>query len=169
MKRLATKIAFAVLLLQGGSIAAEPTRDVSAPIGPLGPAGAPASAFPVPKRPVANIVSEEWSTEEARDRDGEAAQVLSFLGVGAGMTVADIGAGRGYYTVRAARRVAPTGRVIAVDVIPEYLNKLKQRIEREHLNNVDLDFGEAHDPRLPPRSVDLILMVHVYHEVQQPY
>lgn len=169
MIRLTTKIAVALLLLHGGSIAAEPPGDVSASIGPLGPAGAPASAFPAPKRPVANIVSAEWSTEEARDRDGEAAQVLSFLGVRPGMTVADIGAGEGYYTVRAARRVAPTGRVIAEDVIPEYLNKLKQRIEREHLNNVDLDLGEAHDPRLPSQSVDLVLMVHMYHEVQQPY
>jgi SAM-dependent methyltransferase len=169
MTRLTAKLAFALLLLQGGSIAAEPMRDVSAPIGSLGPAGAPASAFPAPKRPVANIVSEQWSTEETRDRDGEAAQVLSFLDVREGMTVADIGAGGGYYTVRVARRVAPTGRVIAEDVISEYLNKLKQRIEREHLNNVDLVLGEAHDPRLPLHSVDLVLMVHMYHEVQQPY
>jgi FkbM family methyltransferase len=169
MKRLATKMAFALLLLQGGSIAAQPTSAVTVRIGPLGPAGAPASAFPAPKRAVANIVSEKWSTEEARDRDGEAAQVLGFLGVGPGMAIADIGAGGGYYTVRAARRVAPTGRVIAEDVVPEYLNKLKERIEREHLTNVDLALGEAHDPRLPPRSVDLVLMVHMYHEVQQPY
>jgi len=139
------------------------------PIGPLGPEGAPAKVFPKPARPVANIVSESWATEEARDRDGEAAQVMSFLGVRPGMNVADIGAGGGYYTVRVARQVAPNGRVIAEDIVPEYLETLRQRIEREHLANISLDLGEPHDPRLPPRSVDLVLMVHMYHEVEQPY
>jgi ubiquinone/menaquinone biosynthesis C-methylase UbiE len=68
-----------------------------------------------------------------------------------------------------ARQVAPTGRVIAEDVVPEYLEKLRERVKREHLNNVSLDLGEPHDPRLPSRSVDLVLMVHMYHEVEQPY
>jgi ubiquinone/menaquinone biosynthesis C-methylase UbiE len=135
----------------------------------LGPAGTPASAFPKPARPVAPIVSNEWSTEQSRDNDGEAAQVMDFLGVGPGMTVADIGAGRGYYTVRLARRIGPTGRVIAEDVVPSYLEALRQRVEREGLGNVAFDLGEPHDPRLPPRSVDLVLIVHTYHEVQQPY
>jgi SAM-dependent methyltransferase len=138
-------------------------------IGPLGPPGRPAAAFPKPARPVAGIVAEEWATEETRDRDGEAEQVLGFLDVGPGMTVADIGAGGGYYTVRLARRVGPVGHVIAEDVVPESLEKLRQRIEREGLGNVELDLGEPHDPRLRPRSVDLVLMVHMYHEVEQPY
>jgi ubiquinone/menaquinone biosynthesis C-methylase UbiE len=85
------------------------------------------------------------------------------------MTVADIGAGGGYYTVRLARRIGPTGRVIAEDVVPSYLEALRRRVERERLGNVIFDLGEPHDPRLPPRSVDLVLIVHAYHEVQQPY
>lgn len=140
-----------------------------APIGPLGPAGVPASAFPAPARAVAPIVSDHWSSEDARDRAGEAEQVLRILAVKPGMTVADIGAGDGYYTVRLARRLGPTGRVIAEDVMANYLETLQRRIAREKLANVTVDLGEPHDPRLPPQSVDLALMVHMYHEVAQPY
>jgi SAM-dependent methyltransferase len=153
--------------LFSGSSCAEDTEPSA--IEPLGPPGVPANLFPKPERPVAGIVSEEWATEEARDRDGEAEQIMSFLGIRAGMSVADLGAGAGYYTVRLARRVGPTGRVLAEDVVPAFLWKLKQRLEREHLQNVTLALGEPHDPRLPPRSVDLVLMVHMYHEVAQPY
>ena len=159
----------AILLL--GPLAASFAQEdgQSFQIGPLGPPGVPANLFPVPHRPVAGIVSEEWSSEEARDRDGEAEQVLNFLGVGPGMTVADLGAGAGYYTIRLARRVGSTGRVLAEDVMPAYLGKLQQRVNQEHLGNVTLVLGEPHDPRLPFRSVDLVLMVHMYHEVAQPY
>ncbi len=141
----------------------------STPIAPLGPPGAPASVFPKPVRPVADIVADQWSTEEARDRAGEAAEVMRTLGVHPGMSVADVGAGRGYYTVRVAKKVGAGGRVIAEDVVPDYLEGLRQRLQREHLDNVSLDLGEPHDPRLPPRSVDLVLLVHMYHEVEQPY
>ncbi len=145
-------------------------RDTSKPeIAPLGPPGAPANVFPKPLRPVAGIVSEVWSSEEARDRDGEAEQIMNFLKVEPGMTVADLGAGSGYYTVRLARRVGPTGQVLAEDVVPAYLQRLQQRIERERLDNIKLGLGEPHDPRLPPRSTDLVLMVHMYHEIGQPY
>ncbi len=94
---------------------------------------------------------------------------MELLKIKPGMTVADLGAGSGYYTVRLARRVGDTGQVLAEDVMPVYLRKLQQRIERERLNNIKLGLGEPHDPRLPPRSTDLVLMVHMYHEVAQPY
>ena len=160
---------FAVLLL--GSSSASPGQGTEQPsqIRPLGPPGVPAQFFPLPHRPVAGIVAEEWATEETRDRDGEAEQIMNFLGVGPGMTVADLGAGAGYYTVRLAKRVGPVGRVLAEDVVPAYLAKLQERVSREHLDNVTLVLGEPHDPRLPFRSVDLVLMVHMYHEVAQPY
>src|SRR5690349_20239397 len=102
MKRLIIGFLF-LSLARSLSAAAEVPSPPS--IGPLGPAGVPASAFPKPARPVAPIVSDTFSTEEARDRDGEAAQVMRFLGIGPGMTVADIGAGGGYYTVRIARQI----------------------------------------------------------------
>jgi SAM-dependent methyltransferase len=167
MRTLVASLGFLLLASLPRAIAAETAS--SPPIAPLGPAGAPASAFPKPARPVASIVAEQWSTEEARDRDGEAAEVMKFLGIHPGMSVADVGAGGGYYTVRVAKRVGAGGHVIAEDVVPEYLAALQQRLVREHLDNVSLDLGEPHDPRLPPHSVDLVLMVHMYHEVEQPY
>jgi SAM-dependent methyltransferase len=136
----------------------------------LAPPGVPASAFPAPSRPVARIVTDTWHDEQSRDKVGEAERVMNLLSVKPGLTVADIGAGSGYYTVRLARRVAPTGHVYAEDVVPDYLERLAQRVRSEGLTGtVTLVRGDAHDPRLPPGSLDLALLVHMYHEVQQPY
>jgi len=169
VKTLVAGIALLLIASLPTAFAAETASPLPPPIGPLGPAGAPASVFPKPARPVAAIVADQWSTEEARDRDGEAAEVMKFLGIHSGMSVADLGAGGGYYTVRVAKKVGASGRVIAEDVVADYLEALRQRLTREHLDNVSLDLGEPHDPRLPPRSADLVLMVHMYHEVEQPY
>jgi SAM-dependent methyltransferase len=136
----------------------------------LVPPGVPASAFPVPGRPVAGIVTDIWHDEASRDGAGEAERVMSLLGVRAGLAVADIGAGSGYYTVRLARRVGPTGHVFAEDVVPEYLERLARRLANEGLaGSVTVFRGDPHDPRLPPGSVDIAFLVHMYHEVQQPY
>ena len=170
MSRVASVIiALALLLIASPPSATAAETASPTPIVPLGPPGTPANAFPKPVRPVADIVADQWSTEEARDRAGEAAEVMKTLGIRPGMSVADIGAGGGYYTVRVAKKVGAGGRVIAEDVVRDYLEGLRQRLQREHLNNVSLDLGEPHDPRLPPGSVDLALMVHMYHEVKQPY
>lgn len=136
---------------------------------PLAPAGAPASAFPAPARPVANIVTDTWSDERSRDNAGEADTVMRLLGVRPGMMVADIGAGSGYYTVRLARRVGPSGRVIAEDIVPRYLRGLEKRVREMGLGNVSIALGEPADPRLPRASADLALLVHMYHEIEQPY
>src|SRR5712691_8014297 len=94
----------------------------------LAPPGAPASAFPAPGRPVAGIVTDIWRDEKSRDQAGEAERVMNLLGVAAGLAVADIGAGSGYYTVRLARRVGPTGHVFAEDIVPDYLEHLARRV-----------------------------------------
>ena len=136
----------------------------------LAPPGAPASTFPAPGRPVAGIVTDTWKDEQSRDRAGEAERVMDLLGVTAGLAVADIGAGSGYYTIRVARRVGPNGRVFAEDVVPAYLERLAGRIASEGVaGSVVIVRGDPHDPRLPPRSIDLALLVHMYHEVAQPY
>ena len=136
----------------------------------LAPPGAPASAFPTPGRPVAGIVTDTWRNEKSRDQAGEAERVMNLLGVKAGLSIADIGAGSGYYTVRLARRVGLTGHVFAEDVVPDYLERLARRVRSEGLaGEVTLVRGDPHDPRLPPGSLDLALLVHMYHEVQQPY
>ena len=131
--------------------------------------GIPADSFPAPSRPVASIVSPRWSNEDTRDRAGEADTVMALLGVDAGMRVADVGAGSGYYTVRLSPRVGPQGRVYAEDITPRYLRDLRGRVEKAKLGNVTLVLGDPHDPRLPRQSVDLALLVHMYHEVEQPY
>lgn len=135
----------------------------------LGPSGAPASAFPRPDRPVAEITTDTWSNEQARDEVREAERVMDLLDVGPGSHVADIGAGSGYYTVRLSARVGPTGQVYAQDVVPRYLVGLGRRVRREELTNVTLALGDPHDPRLPAASLDVALLVHMYHEVEQPY
>ncbi len=125
--------------------------------------------FPAADRPVARIVSPRWSTEEARDRKNEAGEVMDKAGIKPGMTVADIGAGEGYYTIRLAERVGPEGRVLAEDIIPEVRDALAERVTRERLQSVSVRLGEPANPKLPDRSFDRVLMVHMYHEIEQPY
>ena len=141
--------------------------DGSQPIIPHHPRQA--APFPAADRPVASIVSPRWSTEEARDRVNEAGAVMDRAGLAPGMTVADIGAGEGYYTIRAAQRVGKQGRVLAEDIIAATRDALAERVTRERLENVSVRLGLPADPRLPAASFDRVLMVHMYHEIQRPY
>lgn len=125
--------------------------------------------FPAADRPVATIVSSRWSTEEARDRLNEATKVMDLAGIKPGMTVADIGAGEGYYTIRLGDRVGARGRVLAQDIVPAVRDALAARVARERLANVSVKLGLPADPRLPPASFDRVLMVHMYHEIADPY
>jgi protein-L-isoaspartate O-methyltransferase len=125
--------------------------------------------FPKADRPVAPIVGGTFSTEDARDRAGEAEEVMQLAGVKPGMSVADVGAGEGYYTVRLARVVGAKGRVLAEDIVPEVRDALSDRIQRERLDNVAVKLGTADNPMLPPESFDRVFLVHMYHEVQSPY
>jgi protein-L-isoaspartate O-methyltransferase len=125
--------------------------------------------FPKADRPVAPIVGGTFSTEDARDRAGEAEEVMQLAGVKPGMSVADVGAGEGYYTVRLARVVGAKGRVLAEDIVPEVRDALSDRIQRERLDNVAVKLGTADNPMLPRESFDRVFLVHMYHEVQSPY
>lgn len=125
--------------------------------------------FPQPDRPVAKVVSNQFSNEDARDERNEAQVVMDLANIRPGMTVADIGAGEGYYTVRLAERVGADGRVLAQDISREALERLGRRVERERLENISIKLGEAADPQLPSDSFDRIFMVHMYHEVTEPY
>jgi predicted methyltransferase len=135
----------------------------------LAGSGTSADAFPKPDRPVANIVSPIWHNEKERDDAGEPRQLVRLLGVKSEMTVADIGAGSGYYVVRLSPIVGPRGRIIAEDVVPEYLQNLRNRVRALGLQNVVISLGEPHDPRLPADSLDVAILVHMYHEIVQPY
>jgi len=125
--------------------------------------------FPAAHRDVAPIVGEAFSTEDARDRLGEAEEVMQLAGVRPGMWVADVGAGSGYYTVRLARVVGAKGRVLAEDIVPAVTDQLTERVQRERLDNVAVKLGTPDDPMLPPRTFDRIFLVHMYHEVASPY
>lgn len=125
--------------------------------------------FPKPDRPVADVVSNQFSNEDARDERNEAQIVMDLANIEAGTTVADIGAGEGYYTVRLAERVGDDGRVLAQDIDREALQRLGQRIDRERLENISIKLGEPDDPQLPVDSFDRIFLVHMYHEVTEPY
>jgi ubiquinone/menaquinone biosynthesis C-methylase UbiE len=125
--------------------------------------------FPAPDRPIAKVVSNEFSNEDARDERGEAQVVMDLANIRPGMTVADIGAGEGYYTVRLAERVGIDGRVLAQDISRDALERLGRRVEKERLENISIKLGEPADPQLPTDSFDRIFMVHMYHEVTDPY
>jgi len=125
--------------------------------------------FPSAHRDVAPIVGGTFSTEDARDRLGEAEQVMELAGVKPGMSVADVGAGEGYYTVRLARVVGAKGRVLAEDIMPDVRDALSDRVQRERLDNVAVKLGTPDNPMLPPASFDRVFLVHMYHEVASPY
>jgi SAM-dependent methyltransferase len=125
--------------------------------------------FPSPDRPVAAVIAPAYSTEETRDRAGEAARVMDALGIRPGLRVADIGAGDGYYTVRLARRLGGGAGLVAQDLKPEHLARLEARLTRESITGVTLVAGAPGDPRLPPASVDVAILAHVYHELENPY
>jgi predicted methyltransferase len=135
----------------------------------MAPPGVSAAAFPQPKRPVAGIISPIWHSEKERDAAGEPRQLVRLLGIKTGMTIADIGTGSGYYVVRLSPIVGPSGRIIAQDVVPDYLQSLRDRVRDLGLHNVTVALGEPHDPRLPAHSLDLAILVHMYHEIAQPY
>jgi SAM-dependent methyltransferase len=145
------------------------TYAYAADVGYLAPPGVPAKDFPSPQRPVAQIVSPSRSAEEHRDSLNEAGEIARFLELRPGMTVGDIGAGSGYHTVRLSHLVGPTGSVVAEDVTRDYLIELARRTERLGLTNVKFALGEPHDPRLPTSSLDAAILVHMYHEISQPY
>ena len=128
-----------------------------------------AREFPRAYRPVSAASGDSFSNEQARDDRREAVTVMDLAAIRPGMTVADIGAGEGYYTVRLAERVGRNGRVLAEDIDRDALARLGSRVEAERLDNVSIRLGTADDAKLPSGSFDRIFMVHMYHEVTEPY
>src|SRR6185312_8739507 len=110
------------------------------------------------------------SVFEYKDRDKklQVDRVMEILGIAPGKNVADIGAGSGWFSVRAARKVSPNGLVYAVDINPESVRYIQDRAQREKLGNVKAIVGQAGDPLLPPQSVDAVLLLKAYHEVAEP-
>lgn len=103
-----------------------------------------------------------------RDERLQINRVMDILGIVPGKSVADIGAGSGWFTVRAARRVGADGVVYAIDINPEAIRYVNKRAEKERLNNIKTILGRADDPTLPASSVDAVLLLKTYHEVAEP-
>ena len=109
----------------------------------------------------------DWLERPEREREENVSQAIENMGIQPDERIADIGAGSGYYTFRMAHK-APRGKVFAVDLQPEMLDLMKQRIEREDIGNVTLIRGSETSPNLDANSVDLVTMVDVYHELSHP-
>jgi ubiquinone/menaquinone biosynthesis C-methylase UbiE len=109
-----------------------------------------------------------WLTRESRQREEDCEMLLEALSVPPGVTVCDMGCGNGFYSLELAKLVGEEGKVLAVDIQREMLQMLKERAADEKIANIELIHGTVVDPKLPEASVDLMLMVDVYHEFSHP-
>jgi len=110
-----------------------------------------------------------WLERSERDREERPQLVLDALDIRDGTTVADLGCGSGYYAFRMSRLVGASGKVFAVDIEPRMLQFVRERAQREAVTNIAPIQATPLDPKLPADSVDLLLMVDVYHELEHPY
>ena len=110
----------------------------------------------------------QWLVRNEREREERCSLMLANLGLKPSMTVCDMGCGNGFHTLPIARMLEKAGTVVGVDVQPEMLGFLRDRVEAEGIENVIPILGSYHNPRLPPAAIDLVLMVDVYHEFSHP-
>lgn len=133
--------------------------------------GFPQAEHPLTGRKIASVMGvggADWLERSEREKEEAPESALDQMGVQKGMTVADIGAGTGYFSIRLARRVGSAGRVYANDVQPEMLDRIRAKCQKLHVQNIETVLGSEADPKLPAGAMDLILMVDVYHEFSQP-
>jgi ubiquinone/menaquinone biosynthesis C-methylase UbiE len=140
-------------------------------LGLLAPAAPGQGVHPVTGRHIAQVMGHtgaDWLDRPEREEEEAPSKAITLLQLRPGDVVADVGAGSGYMTVKLARAVGPSGRVLAVDVQPEMIERLTERMRAEMIANVTPILGATDDPKLPAGSVDLELMVDVYHELAAP-
>lgn len=109
-----------------------------------------------------------WLIRPEREEEESVREAFKQLEIRAGMTVCDLGCGNGFWTLPLARAVGEEGRVLAVDIQREMLQKLRARSAKAKLDNIEPVFGKVDDPNLPAGEVDLVLLVDVYHEFSHP-
>jgi SAM-dependent methyltransferase len=129
------------------------------------------STHPLTGRRIANVMGSsgaDWLERPERETEENVEGALNAIGLKPGMTVAEVGAGTGYVTLRMAKRVGPTGKVYATDLQPEMLDLLRNNAAKAGVTNVETVLGFATDPKLPAGQIDLIILVDVYHEFSQP-
>ena len=136
------------------------------------PAGAQAqSSHPVSGRryaPVMGVAGADWLVRPEREAEENPDLAVTLLGLKPGMTVADIGAGVGYYSIRFAAKVGASGKVFATDLQPEMLRLLRKRLDREKITNIEPVLGSETESKLPDQSIDMVVLVDVYHEFSEP-
>jgi len=123
-------------------------------------------------REIAQVMGHEgadWLDRPEREEEEQPARLLKALKIKPGAVVADMGAGSGFFAFRMAPLVAPKGKVIAVDIQPEMLAIIGKRMKQRKVDNIQLVRGTITDPKLPADTVDMILMVDVYHEFSHPW
>jgi ubiquinone/menaquinone biosynthesis C-methylase UbiE len=135
---------------------AQPPRPTPAALGERRPA------------PVMSYRGADWLERAGREEEQRPDEIIRTMGLRDGHVVADLGCGTGYFARRMARAVAPRGRVYAVDIQKEMLEQLRLRVDKEGLTNVVPVLGDVDDPKLPKGAFDWVLLVDVYHELQQP-
>ncbi len=118
--------------------------------------------------PVMSVAHAGWLTRADRDAEEQPDRVVRTIHIKPGDTVVDLGAGVGYFTWRLAQVVGPTGKVIAVDIQPGMIEQLEKNLAERNVHNVDVVLGSEDNPKLPVGEADLVLLVDVYHELQQP-
>jgi len=129
------------------------------------------AAHPISGRPIAPVMGHEgapWLERPEREAEEAPTKAITALQLRPGQTIADIGAGSGYYTMLLSAAVGPRGRVYATDIQPEMLALIRQKVEKRRLSNVELLLGTTTESRLPDGAIDVALMVDVYHELAQP-
>lgn len=128
------------------------------------------TAAPAAQRPTSTPYAGDLNIFEypGRDKKLQIGRVMDLLGIEPGRSVADIGAGSGWFTVRAAQRVGPAGTVYAEDINPKAIEFIGQRTAKERLGNVRTVLGTPDHTKLPAKSVDAVLMLKVYHEIAHP-
>jgi len=119
--------------------------------------------------PVMGFQAAGWLERDEREKEEAPSKLLELLDLKKGMTVADVGAGSGYHVFRMAPVVGEKGQVLAVDVQQEMLDLMQAKIKKDKITNVKPVKGTETDPKLPAASVDMIMMVDVYHELSHPY
>ncbi len=173
-KNVVVALLGALLIASGASAGCSRAADVRR-AGPVASAGAGSGTIDPPGtylgRTLATPMSyrgADWLDREDRETTEQPEHVLDVLAIAEGMTVADVGAGSGYFTVRIAKRLGARGRVLATDLQPEMLSLLRAKVGAAKLSNVVPVLATESDAKLPRGELDLVLMVDVYHELPKP-
>ncbi len=118
--------------------------------------------------PVMGVNGADWLDRDEREKEEQPEKAITALDLKPGMFVGDVGAGTGFYSLRIAKRIGPTGIVFANDIQPEMLDRLRANAAAQKITNIQTVLGTESDPKLPPGKLDLVILVDVYHEFSRP-